>query len=125
MKRIIAAVVLALIVAGLCFADVVMTNRIYNTLSANIKECRSAFLQKDYITAEKKAKELEQNWTEREDIFSLFINHELIDEMGVSVAKLVPLAKTQDDMFLIECRVVEMTLKHIKNDSRVNLHSIL
>ncbi len=125
MKRIIAAVVLALIVLGLCFADITLTNHIHDTLSREVKECKTAFEQKDYTKAEEYAKKLEAGWTEHEHIFSLFINHELIDDMGVSVAKLVPLAETRDDMFLIECRVVEMTLKHIKNDSRVNLHSVL
>ncbi len=125
MKRIIAAVVLALIVTGLCFADITLASHIHKTLSQDISDCKTAFEQKNYTQAEEYAKKLEAEWTEHEDIFSIFINHELIDDMGVSVARLVPLAQNKDDMFLIECRVVEMTLEHIKNDSTVNLHSVL
>ena len=125
MKRLIAAFCLALIVTGLCTADMLMTDRTYRNLSADINNCRIAFQTGDFATAENYAKKLEQNWTEREDIFSIFINHELIDDMGVSVAKLVPLAQNKDTMFLVECRVIEMTLQHIKNDSEINIHSIL
>ncbi len=124
MKRIIAAVVLALIVAALCTADIIITDRIYDKLTDDIAKCRTAFESGDYLTAENYSKKLESNWTEWEGMFSLFTNHDLIDDIGVSVSKLEPLAKDKDNIFLVECRIIEMTLTHIKNDSRVNLHSI-
>lgn len=124
MKRIIAVVVLSVLVAFLCFADIGLADKTYNSLSRDLENCRAAFRSGDYETAEKYAKELEKNWTEREDVFSIFINHELIDDMGVSVSKLVPLAECRNDMFWVECRIIELTLKHIKNDSSVNLHSV-
>lgn len=125
MKRIIAAVVLSLIVAGLCFADITLTDKTCDKLTRELDNCRMAYESSDYAAAEKYAEALEKSWAEQEDLFSVFINHELIDDMGVSLAKLVPLAESRDDMFLVECRVIEMTLKHIKNDSTVNLHSVL
>ena len=124
MKRLIAAGLLFFVVGALCFADMKLSNHIYDTISEDIKKCSSAFEQKDYDTAVEYAKKLEENWVEHEDIFSVFINHRLIDEMGEAVAKLVPLAKNQDVLFLTECRIVQITLKHIKDDSSISWHSV-
>ncbi len=125
MKRLIAAAVLALFVVAALVTDILVTDNVVEILSADISNCKSAAEQGDYKAAEKYARALESNWEKIENYYTPFINHSLIDDMGVSVSKLVPLAKTQNAMFLTECRVIEVTLTHIKNDSRFHLHNIL
>ena len=124
MKRLIAAAVLFIIICALCLADMKLSNHIYDTISEDIKKCNAAFQEEDYTAASEYAKELEQNWVEHEDVFSIFINHELIDSMGEAIAKLQPLARSRDVFFLTECRMVQITLKHIKDDSTLSWHSI-
>ncbi len=125
MKRLIAAAVLALLVVAALVADILVTNKVVETLTVDINNCKSAAEQGDYKLAEQHAEKLENNWQKIESYYSPFINHSLIDDMGVSVSKLKPLAKAGNDMYLTECRVIEVTLTHIKNDSRFSLHNLL
>ncbi len=125
MKRLIAAAVLGVVVIAALIADIMLTNKVVETVSKDIKNCKTAAEQGDYTAAKAYAETLEKNWEKTETYFSLFINHDLIDNMGVSVSKLVPLANSRDSMYLTECRVIEVTLTHIKNDSRFNLHNLL
>lgn len=124
MKRLIAAAFLLIFVGALCFADAKLSTHIYDTVSADIKKSRTAFQNENYDAAIKYAESLEKNWVEHEHTFSIFINHQLIDEMGASVAKLVPLAKNRDPLFLTECRIIEITLMHIKDDSTIHWYSV-
>ena len=125
MKRLIAAAVLILFIITCLVANNLLTDKILKTVNEELSNCKSAAEKGDYALAEKYAENLKNNWTKTEKYYSAFINHNLIDDVTLSVVKLIPLAKTKNDIFLTECQIIEELLLEIKDYSHLSLHNLL
>ncbi len=121
MSRIIAAVALILIMLGLCISDRIIINNSYNELYNMVNEC-----EKTVDLKENKAKtsEMKQTFQETEGLLSIYVNHDILDEIGESVARLESLSGLSKTDYLSECASVKLKLDYIKKDSGVNLHSV-
>lgn len=121
MSRIIAAVILISLLTGLCISDRIVINRSYNSLNEYITECENAVDgEENKETAEKLKKEFEK----REGLLSVYVNHDTLDEIAESVARLGALAGVSRAGYLSECASIKLKLEYIKKDSGINLHSI-
>ncbi len=121
MSRIIAAIVLTLLMIGLCISDRIVINNAYDKLYESITECeKSAYLEESGDTAERLNKEFEQT----EGLLSVFVNHDILDEIAESAARLKILSGVSQADYLSECASIKLKLEYIKKDSGVNLHSI-
>ncbi len=121
MSRIIAAVVLILALAGLCIADRVVVNKTYDAMYEDITACEAAAGQENVKDTTANIKE---NWEKREGVLSIFVNHDILDEIGTSIARLDALSHESDEDFLSECAVIKLKLDYIKKDSGINMHSV-
>ncbi len=121
MSRLIAAIVLTLLMIGLCISDRIVINNAYDKLYESITECeKSAYSEESRDTAERLNKEFEQT----EGLLSVFVNHDILDEIAESAARLKILSGVSHADYLSECASIKLKLEYIKKDSGVNLHSI-
>ena len=121
MSRIIAASILIFMLAGLCVADRIVIDNAYNEMYSEITACEAA---KGTENADKAVSTIRKNWENREGLLSVFVNHDILDEIGVSVARLEALKSEADEDYLSECAVIKLKLDYIKKDSGINMHSI-
>ncbi len=121
MSRIIAAIILIFMLAGLCVADRIVIDNAYNEMYSEITACEAA---KGTENADKAVSTIRKNWENREGLLSVFVNHDILDEIGVSVARLEALKSEADEDYLSECAVIKLKLDYIKKDSGINMHSI-
>lgn len=124
MKRIIAAGVLGVIIAVCCIANTVYIKRSYGELTEDINLLKKEY-SVSYESAAEKAEKFEEKWVKKEALLSIFANHGIVDEIGVSISKLPIYARFKsDDMFLSECRSIELELTHMLKDTQITTHSV-
>ncbi len=121
MSRIIAAVILILLLTGLCISDRIVINHSYNSLNEYIIECENAVDSKDNKEI---AGKLKKEFETKEGLLSVYVNHDTLDEISESVARLETLAGVSRADYLSECASIKLKLEYIKKDSGINLHSI-
>lgn len=122
MSRIIAAVVLVLLIAGFCISDRIVINNIYEDLYEKISSCED--LAENPEKAGVATKELREKFESSEGVLSMYVNHDILDEIAESVARLEVLSGRSETDYMSECAFIKLKLEYIKKDSGVNLHSI-
>ena len=122
MSRIIAAVVLVLLIAGFCISDRIIINNAYEVLYEKALNCESVAGEGE--KASSAAKELNQKFSNTEGLLSVYVNHDILDEIAESAARLEVLSGRSEADYLSECAFIKLKLEYIKKDSGVNLHSI-
>lgn len=126
MKRLIAAVIIAVLLCVLCITDYFYIKNSYNTFTENINKCVERIEQNDISSAKQYAENLEKEWKNREHLLSIFVNHDIIDEIDTAIVQLVPYLDTGNyDLCITQCAVIELKLSQVREDSTINLHSIL
>ena len=124
MKRIAAACVLIILIGTVCAVNGIYIEKTYEDFKTDITELKSVF-KEDNAAAAKKSAELEEKWVAKEDFLSLFVNHDIVDTLGVSIAKLPVYAQENSpEMFLSECRGIELELLHMLKDAQITTHSV-
>lgn len=124
MKRIIAAVLLIVIIAASCIANTKYIDKTYNELSKDISDLIEAY-DLSPEKAEKNAEKLKEKWDDKELLLSIFANHEIVENIGLSFSKLPIFAKEKSsDMFLAECKSIELELSHMLKDTKIDAHSL-
>ncbi len=121
MSRVIAAISLTVIMLALCITDRIVVNSTYDEMRKSIIACEETVGQKANKENTAKAK---NTFLEKEGVLSLFVNHDILDEIGEAVARLEYLSGMSDTDYLSECAAIKIKLEYIKKDSGVNLHSI-
>ena len=124
MKRLIAVSILFLVIAAVCITGIVVINHTYKETSSRLENAAQEFQQGNYEKAAELAAELENEWIKSERILSLFVDHSSIDEIGISIARLEPAARNQNDIFLEECKLAKIQLLHIREDEKPDLLNI-
>lgn len=122
MSRIIAAVVLVLLMLGFCISDRIVINNAYEDLYEKTLVCES--LAENGEKAGKAAKELKEEFEDTEGLLSVYVNHDILDEIAEAAARLEALSGRNEADYLSECAFIKLKLEYIKKDSGVNLHSI-
>ncbi len=121
MSRIIAAVALVIIMAGLCISDRIVINNAYDKLYNTISECEKTV---DSLENREKTSKMKTEFMETEGLLSVCVNHDILHEIGESVARLESFSGLSKTDYLSECAAVKLKLDYIKKDSGVNLHSV-
>ena len=121
MCRIIAAVVLFLLMVGLCISDRIVIDNAYEDLYEKTLRCEEAV---DTPESKDSSEQLEKEFEQTEGLLSVFVNHDILDEIAESVARLKILSGVSRADYLSECASIKLKLEYIKKDSGVNLHSI-
>ncbi len=121
-----------LIVAGVLFGIVITTYLISYFYIETTCEKTNKLLEdcvKAYETdkdAEKKAKELNDFWTEKERTLSIVANHQAIDDIELALSSLLSYTRSPDSEIFHEYAGTAKTLLHqLMEDTVPSVHSIL
>lgn len=118
MSRLIAAILILLLLAGFCITDYFYVGKSYDKFSKSVQICEQE-------RSREAAGQLYDEWVAAEPTLSIFVNHAILEDVSESVAKLPRLAEGEETSELLaECDVIKLKLQYIKEDSRVNLHSL-
>ena len=122
MRRIIAAAVIHLFVVGVSICGGFIINKNADEIEKQISE-----IQKTAFTdTNGKAEEFFCFWEEKREIMSIFVNHEVIDEIGKVAAKMVSAerAKNSDDLFEAANEILYI-IRGIREDEKISLYTLL
>lgn len=125
MKRLEASlVILVLLVAG-CVVSAMHTNRTYEKIYDAITQCETDMLAGDAAAAKRDADQTEKLWTASESGLAALINHDLINEIGLKITTLAPLAsRDTSENFLAACKQAKISLLHMRNDHMLSPDTI-
>lgn len=122
MRRIIAAAVILLFVVGVSICGGFIINKNADEIEKQISE-----IQKTAFTdTNGKAEKFFCFWEEKREIMSIFVNHEVIDEIGKVAAKMVSAerAKNSDDLFEAANEILYI-IRGIREDEKFSLYTLL
>ena len=122
MRRIIAAAVILLFVVGVSICGGFIINKNADEIEKQISE-----IQKTAFTdTNGKAEEFFCFWEEKREIMSIFVNHEVIDEIGKVAAKMVSAerAKNSDDLFEAANEILYI-IRGIREDEKFSHYTLL
>ena len=122
MRRIIAAAVILLFVVGVSICGGFIINENADEIEKQISE-----IQKTAFTdTNGKAEEFFCFWEEKREIMSIFVNHEVIDEIGKVAAKMVSAerAKNSEDLFEAANEILYI-IRGIREDEKFSLYTLL
>ncbi len=121
MRRLTAAIILSVFLAGICITNSIVVKNAYKNLGENIEICRNAVSSAEESLSA--AQHLEDEWVQVEEILTAFVDHDIVDEIGVSIARLKNYAGVHEADYLAECTVIEMKLEHMKDNAEFGFHS--
>ena len=85
MKRLIAAVIIAVFIFAISFTGNVVKNSTTREVEKKIEQIQKL----SFDDTEKRAEEFFYFWEEKRELMAIFVNHEKIDEIGNLAAKMV------------------------------------
>ena len=125
LKRLIAVGVLTLFIVVVCVVGHLTIESHYAQLSENLKRAYSAAEQEQPEAAAEAARKTEALYVKAEGKMTFFVDHTLVEELGVSISRLCPLAEAGDlKEFRAECMAAQTRLRHILNDERLTFVNV-
>lgn len=122
MKRLIAAGILLAAVITAYVSSLMYITKTCDETKKLILRCEEAYNDGD---AYKYAEELSSLWDEKEKALSFFMNHDRIDDIELEISSLLLYSKTKEEILFYEhIETLKMLLHQVKEDTRVNVHSI-
>ncbi len=122
MKRLIAAGILLAAVITAYVSSLMYITKTCDETKKLILRCEEAYNDGD---AYKYADELSSLWDEKEKVLSFFMNHDRIDDIELEISSLLLYSKTKEEILFYEhIETLKMLLHQVKEDTRVNVHSI-
>ncbi len=119
MKRLIWATVLSfLLVAILIFGNFVVKTNCQILLDA-VQECKTT---QDKNSALQKAENLENMWVKKERRMAIFVNRNIVQEIGLHIALIKQTAAEPDSLdYLAACRETEILITHALKNQRFSI----
>ena len=126
MKRLVIAVGLIVLIVVVCITENIIISHYYEKLNTMLDTASQLCLNGDKEGAQQQTADLEKYWDESvENVLSMFVNHDVVDQIGYSIAKLEPSIISGGTLeFTTECKTASTFLKHIKEDEEISLTSI-
>lgn len=126
MKRVIIAVVLILIVAGLCTFEYTLNTTETNHTSEALEKAQMLLKNGKADEAEQTIKSLRENWERNVESMLIFVSHGKPDEICENLAVAESYLKSREiPEFYAECKRVENELKHFRDLEIPTFNNIL
>ena len=126
MKRLIASFVIIIILGGTCFLGSVVTQKAYKDIYEGIKQSEGYMQNGQDALAKSMALKAEELWVKREKYLAVFINHDLIDEVGLKLSRIEPLASEDTRQeFFAAINEVKTALTHMRNGQIPSVETVM
>ena len=123
MSRLIAALVLAIVITGVCITGNTYINKVIDKSNILIDECITNY--ESHNNPENKATELKKYWSKNEGLLSIFAHHKNIDDIELAIDSLLTYSNTNENQIFYEYSGTVKTLLHqLSEDNSLNMHSV-
>ena len=123
MKRIFPAILILVIIIISYVASYIYINKVCEIVDGKIDDCIKAYEENKNIKL--CADDLNVYWSKKEKILSIFVNHELIDKIELSISNLKLHSNFEgNEMFYDACDTTKILLHQIVEDTKITAHSV-
>lgn len=125
MKRLIAAGILIIFLVVLCITHHFIIESSIDTLKKHTENYSVTYKSGNFEELSSIAEVLSSDWEKRRVTLSLFVNHNILEEIDISVESISAYVETQNyDLSFTEHAILEERLKELKIDSSLHLENI-
>ncbi len=129
MKKVVGALILAIISIAACFICLFYIESISEKALNSVSEIQTAIENKDYEYAKVNAEELENLWSTQNKKLSMFVHHEMLEEIDESIKSINIIVKDFDESektdLKINCQKTKSLLENFKNSEKPTTDNIL
>lgn len=126
MKRLIASFVIIIILGGACYVGVYATQKAYEEIYETIENSEKYMQNGEEAQAKSAALKAEELWIEKEKFLAVFINHELLDEVGLKLSQLEPLANEDTkEEFFASVKAAKTALIHMRSGQIPSIETVM
>lgn len=129
MKKVVGAIILALISVAACAFSLFYIEDTSNTALSYVSKIQNQIQKDDYKTAEQSAKNLEKFWDEQNETLATFVHHEMLEEIGESIRSVnVILGGFEEEEKVnlqVECKKTQTLLENFKDSEMPTITNIL
>ena len=125
MKVVIFTVLVLFLIVGFGIFAIVSINASASELSQHIDKLEENITRQKWQESQKNAGEISKLWSETKKAWLLFLDHQEIDSIDLSYAKLNKYVETKDwSAALAEVAALKLLVRHIPEISALNLSNI-
>lgn len=122
MKRLIAAVIIAVFIFAISFTG----NVVINSTTREVEKKIGQIQKLSFDDTEKRAEEFFYFWEEKRELMAIFVNHEKIDEIGNLAAKMVSAERSGSSTDLFEsANEILFIIRGLSDDEKISLYTLL
>ncbi len=126
MKRFMVSLLIILILGGTCYLGSCVTEKAYVEIYEKIEKSEKYMQNEQETLAKSAALNAEELWIEKEKYLAIFINHELIDEVGLKVSQLEPFATSDTKQeFFAAIKSAKTALIHMRNGQIPSVETVM
>lgn len=126
MKRLIASFVIIIILGGACYTGVCITQKSYEEIYETVENSEKYMQNGEEAQAKSAALKAEELWIEKEKFLAVFINHELLDEVGLKLSQLEPLANEDTkEEFFASVKAAKTALIHMRSGQIPSVETVM
>ena len=129
MKKVVGAIVLALISVVACIVSLFYIENTSETAISYVSEIQNKVEKNDYKSSAEKAQNLENFWNEKNDLLATFVHHEMLEEIDASVRSINVMLKNFDESektnLQVECKKAQTLLEDFKDAELPTIMNIL
>ena len=117
MKRLLISFAILILIGGVYFFGVGYINSNYEKITGELEKGEKYIQNGDIQNGKKHCAKAERMYTESEQYLSIFVNHGTLDDIGVTISAVFPLAdKDSVPECLSHIAQAKVSLKHLYND---------
>lgn len=125
MKRLWVALIIAVIAAGLCTAEMIYTLSKTNEAEQVVAQAVQSYHEGNLEEAAKKINKLSDDWSEQQSYLNVFLYHDLVENIGISLGAATKYIETDNSEFIVECEKVQQLLRAMKDAELPKFENIL
>ena len=126
MKRLVVSLIIILILGGLSCLGNLLTKNEYKKINESLNLVQEYIKKEDFESSKKIAEELEENWLKSEKKLAIFINHQLLEEVGLKLSVINPLCeKDSKTDCAAAIKEAKTALVHMKNGQIPSFETVM
>lgn len=129
MKKVVGALILALISVAACIISLFYIENTSETALSYISEIQNQIENNNYESSAKNAQNLETFWNEQNKTLATFVHHEMLEEIDESVRSINVMLKNFDESektnLQVECKKTQTLLEDFKDSEMPSITNIL
>lgn len=128
MKKVVGALILAIISVVVCFICLFYIENVSEKALHSVSEVQTAIENKNYEYAKMSAEELENLWNTKSKILSIFVHHEMLENIDESIKSINVIMSDFEENdktdLKISCQKTQSLLENFKDSEKPTIDNI-